>query len=206
MRLGFRTFLTAMAVLTGTVGVAPQAEATLVLDQNNYPGHVIPGTYHVGFDNGTFGRAQTFTVGVRGILAKIGVEFTTAGVTSDLRLLTTVGGVPTFTDLGDIHAISVGGGALTFYDLSSLNIPVTVGEILAFEPISTPLSAVVTSGYKGGQIYDFSLPHNQKDWGPGTPGLSFAFETFVLVPEPNSVAVLGVALLGVAFARRRRVA
>ena len=168
---------------------------------------------------------QTFTVGIGGVLAVVDVQVQhgSGGIpTSDLILTmrrTLTNGEPDRTqDLGSVSLAAsqipvydnFASGPFTAFDVSGLNISVLPGEVLAFElSSSTTFSRnyfiydSLTDIYTGGEEYIF---------GPldgaffGNPNRDLGFRTLVSVPEPNTIALLGLVGLLLApnrYCRRR---
>ena len=195
----------AICVLVGN------AQAATVLDQQFIPVTI---TSLAGFTDGSgFRRAQTFTVGITGTLTEVDI-FEALGNTqqgffgpfSGMNILSTSGGVPTFTVLGTGAFVSQSGGVATF----STSLPVTIGEVLAIEPILASTQefnlweAQQPSGYAGGtsflkRVTDPQFLAEIQDNG---------FQTFVDVstPLPGALPLFatGLGALGLLGWRRKR--
>jgi hypothetical protein len=121
-----------------------------------------------------FRRAETFTVGVDGILSQINIFFYGASTFTGLNILSTVNGVPT-TDTplatGSFQSVvsNVDGGGVAVFTTS---LPVTLGEVLAIEPIAT---AIIPC--PGGSIGCFS------NWLANRPGTYPGGGDFVAFPN-----------------------
>ncbi len=194
--------------------VAASAQAIPVLDQESTGPLNGSGSGSHGTD---FGRAQTFTVGVDGVLSTI--MFLGAGSFSDrLDILSTAGGVPVggspsdSTVLGTVHT-GVAQGDWLSYDVSALNISVAVGDVLAFKVWAGHRS---TSGsYSGGAAYFFNSGFGYDDWilhadANAADLANLIFRTYVEdgsaapVPLPASGLMLGsIAVAGLMRGRRR---
>jgi hypothetical protein len=159
-------------------------------------------------------RAQTFTVGIAGLLSQVNLEiYQSTGTTVDptFEILGTTGGVPDstkplFTTTIPLSIVPIfdtpptGTVPMTSIDVSSAGILVTPGEVLslalsraAFGSPPWLLWRYGIGGYAGGDAY-FSAP-------PGSPWMvqnpyEAGFQTYVsAVPEP-STAVLALIGLG----------
>ncbi len=148
-----------------------------------------------------FQRAETFTVGIAGTLAEVGIYTTSASTTfSGIDILSTSGGTPTLTVLASGTYVSTNINGLAMFDVS-LPLPVTGGEVLGLEPFVSSAGNWETrtpGTYVGGQ--DFFM--NQSIFGDQflSDGNSDGFVTYVntggssSVPEPASFALLGGGL------------
>jgi hypothetical protein len=185
-----------------------------------------------GFQTGHFDLAQTFTVGISGRLDGISIVAANGGsLPIGLDLLETLAGLPT-TVIANAVAVSPTPAWITF-DFSADNIMVTVGQVLAFQPIATGSNGQVVGDeigfnsapdpYAGGSLFYRAGPCPPGfNCDPPTGGnwvalatilsgnnVDFTDMTFVTtvspVPEPSTVGLIGLGLLGLgAMARRRR--
>lgn len=189
---------------------------TIVTDQSFVPSSSI-GSYGI---DGSHSRAQTFTVGVGGILSSIDVDVvginSSESVLWDLR--PTSGGVPAASNTntlasGNIMSSALPQGSFSFYsiDVSSFNIAATPGDVyaIAFRGTSgnTVLSWRVSTagGYAGGSFFDGSPSGGNINWSSLSP-TDAGFDTKVLlIPEPAYVGLCGgIAALALAWSRRFR--
>lgn len=193
------------------------AVASAQFDVNYSPS---PTAFSAGFDGTTHVKAQTFTVGTGGVLARVDVLMANNGysipVYWDLRAMN--GAVPVSANSaalasGSLDALSLPGSA-TFYtfDLSSFGIVVAPGDVYAFvlrgpEGNGNTAGGVygtTNDGYAGGQFYQGSLSSGSISWG-AISGWDIGLRT-VVVPEPATAALAAAlaALAATAFVRRRR--
>ena len=196
------------------VAVCGAARATVLLDQVSLPGSGASGNASNG---GTFGRAQTFTVGIAGVLDSVEVTMD-FGTPTTLRILATSGGLPVggaagSTVLATSSSATASGTTFTF-DLSPAALAVAVGDVLAIE-IFGGNWLYSDDPYAGGSSYFFNVggTFSVDTWTSGSADT--AFRTFVedapvltAVPEPASLALFGAGLAGLvgagAWGRRRR--
>ena len=211
-----------LAVLTlAALILSTPALAVPVVDQQN--------VFTIGQNNGFAAgeeQAQTFTVGISGQLTSIdiflraeiiafGPVFSTAPLT--VRLLPTIAGAPDNDVSNALGEVIVAGGDLptvhAFHnvDFSSFNINVTAGDEIAWQIIGN-YSAPLRTGdtYTDGSRYcrGTEISCTTPNW-LFLSGQDFGFRTYVErdtveAPEPAALTILGMGLLGLGFARRRR--
>ena len=213
-----RVAMVCTVVAAGLVSTAKFAEAALILDQSQ--GTTLPPPAFGGpIRNDFIDIAQTFTVGLGGILGRVEVALSrlvdTAGPLN-VEIRSTIAGLPdplsaSVVAEGVLTAADVPNGpqfAFVGVDLLSENFVVAPGDVLAIVLRSDTTAGgyfwAFTPGdpYAGG--HGFFRNHT-----PGTEpfligGGDHFFRTFVApVAEPASTAliVFGLAMLG--FARRR---
>jgi hypothetical protein len=177
------------------IWIAPYAHATPVLDQQ-YLSH--NGTF-AGFSNGSgFRRAETFTVGVAGTLNEVDIYPDSLTSFLGFNVLSTSGGVATTTVVATGILSSQSGGVAAF----SVSLPVSIGEVLAIEPIDGSGLWVANSPgtYPGGGDYYLNPAVGVNTFTPDN--IAEDFRTFVTkVPEPSTLALFAFGLLGVAGIR-----
>lgn len=205
MNISMNAVVAAFAML-----VATGAAAVPVLDQDNSSATVIgAGAGSLGT---TFGRAQTFTVGVAGDLAAIEFQLGNVNDTpSRIDILATSGGVPTGGSpvdpsvLGTVFGGTNNAGWASF-DVLSLGLSVAVGDVLAFKVWEGHVLAADTS-YAGGNAFFFNTGANIDDWA--TQSSELLFRTYVeeaapAVPLPAGLPLLLSGVAALAITRKRR--
>lgn len=129
-----RTLLLAGASLLALSGLAwtsRSAHAAAVLDQQylvsngagTFSGAGLPG----------FRRAETFTVGLAGTLSEVDIFTSSPATFTGFNILSTAAGTPTTTVLATGMLASQSGGVAAI----SVSFPVSVGEVLAIEPVAS---------------------------------------------------------------------
>jgi hypothetical protein len=189
------------AALTFGIGIINDAGATIIVDQ----------TFHEagGFDMSTpsrdyssFRRAQTFTVGINGILNSIAV-FGSSQFDS-INILSTLNGVPT-TILGMSSQYQATGRSTTF-DVSALNVNVAVGDVFAFEVKGWGMLDGAY-GYSGGSDFYINPSFGINSFTSNSSSDSFFVTTVdgqsVAVPEPGSIGLFLIAGISMLALRRR---
>jgi len=206
--------LTLAAILSATT----ESHADPILDQEYDPTN--PGsTGYIGYDD-DFDRAQTFEVGKDGLLTSVEVliargSSTTEALLFDIR--TTNSGDPTEGDSGpnvlfsaSIDAADIG-TTFGFFEivLGVDALDVETGDVLALVLRSEDSNnnayqwkGTSSDGYSGGAAFDRMFGG---DWGD-TFFADAAFRTHVDVtstPEPSTLVLMGLAVAGIAWRRRR---
>ena len=215
----FVCFVAAVATLTSAVA---RLDAAPVLDQSFLPSGGARGV----INSRPVDWAQTFTVGVGGVLDSVDVQIfrataTTADLLFDIR--STVAGVPIESDVATLISVALPPARVpttaTFVnvDVSSANIAVSPGDVLAIALRSTTVTPadyswiLQSSGttYSGGTAF-FRVPDvNITTWTISSANQDQGFRTFVnagvaAVPEPTSLALAFTGAFGLLFVRRRR--
>lgn len=202
-----KTIKSALFALLTVLMIPMAANAVPIVDQE----HFVTSTNGFGnLSNGTtFGRAQTFTVGLAGIFDSIDVQVRSGGATQ-ARIIATAGGAPIggsggSTVLATSSSVTNAGDVYTF-DFSPSGLAVTVGQILAIELFGQgQWSGVTATGggsYAGGSDYFFNTNFATPNWTIN-PNFDWNFRTYVDVSEPGIVALVLIGLLGMSLARRR---
>jgi hypothetical protein len=210
-----------LALTFGALILSTPALAVPVVDQEN----VFTISQNSGFAAGAE-QAQTFTVGVTGQLTSIdiflraeiianGPVFSTDPLT--VRLLPTIGGAPDNNIANALGEVIVAGGDLptvhAFHnvDFSAFNIDVTAGDVFAWQIVGN-YSAPIRTGdtYAGGTRYcrGTEIACTNPNWLQ-LSGQDFGFRTYVETdvveaPEPATLMILGMGLMGLGLAQRRR--
>jgi len=206
------TVLALLATLLGT----PAAHAVSTLDQ------AFEGTPTLGGGNGALYRAQTFTVGLSGLLTRFEVFMgSSGGGTSDFEIWSTVGGEPAAipgTALAMATVAFGAGDAFVGADISGFGLNVTAGDVLALVQIggsSTGDGLLLGAGpgsYAGGGAFTTLTADPNGAWQAGIfeAADDYFFRTFVdpdavaAVPEPSTVVLMGLGLVGLGYAGRRK--
>lgn len=212
--------LTTAAVITAFFSVISASSAAPVLDQQNI-GSV--GAAVLTSDDSVSGlvlQAQTFTASLTGQLTSLNLalfQFSGQG-NVNVSINSVSGGLPTTTSLGQVSIDSSSLSTdpfmttLTNFDFSALDVYVTAGQTLAIvASATTPDTAI---GWSASSIDVYSGGENMA-YSPSFGWIYYQgdniFQTFVdtarqpgEVPEPATVALMGISFLGLAALRRKR--
>lgn len=163
-------------------------------------------------------EAQVFTVGAAGLLDGVDLRIfspvETGSVVIDIR--NTVGGVPVADGSPTLSQISVPFSQIdssyttspnTLSHFSMPPIPVVPGEVLAIavHNVNPSNGGYILSGnnvsYPGGSVFGGFYGNT---WGSGSSTSALGFQTYVDVPEPAAMSLVGVSLAGFLARRVRR--
>jgi hypothetical protein len=181
--------------------------ATPVLDQIYFDPVVnFSGSPSTNGGSGTpgFRRAQTFTVGIGGLLNSVDnmtMFFPSGG---SMRILATIGGAPTFTVLAtSIRLFHSADFLWNIWDFSSSGLFVTPGEVLAMDMLALEDELWLghqPGGYNGGADYFANPIFGFPNFTPNPSGADSFFRTFVgegsRIPECPSLMLLAVEFTG----------
>ncbi len=190
-----------VALAAALVLVGGDLTPAQILDQDN----VNPSPNASGrlseFD-GSFRRAQTFTVGMGGILHSVEVE---ADEPEELRILSTAKGVPTYTTLATSTSVT-SSASFHLFDLTAANLSINSGDVLAIELVKVGEPGHVShywtgtfelggGYYPGGSDYYINPDYGATTWTQNLDD-DWNFRTYV-VPEPGSLVLLGAGVVAV---------
>ncbi|MEQ8206647.1 MAG: PEP-CTERM sorting domain-containing protein [Woeseia sp.] len=201
-----KTIIAVTAVLLSPLA----ANALPIVDQENFSTDA-RATFIVS-NNTNFGRAQTFTVGLAGLFDSIDVQLSALSTLTEARILATSGGVPIggpggSTVLASSSLIS-SVGDLFSVDFSAFGLAVNVGDVLAIELIGDAAwLGSASNPYAGGGDNYFNANFGAPNW-TANGNSDTNFRTYVDVPtgvpEPGTLALFGIGLLGMSVSRRKK--
>lgn len=207
--------LTALS-LTILPHLTETAQATPVVDQQNLG----PVSGNVGYSL-DLSRGQSFTVGINGALVGFEFQFNKsqqlATGNAYLSVYSTDGAGAPDTLLGQaaLAASAVSRThSLVYFDLTPLNISVSVGDLM-FAALNADFSGGMHSTndiYTDGREWGCSPRHSITCWSTeahvNVHDLVFQShmlpESGIVLPEPGTLALLGLGIAGIGFTRRRR--
>lgn len=202
-----RLILLLVAVIFGQ-----SASASLVLDQEHWTSDI--SAWSRISDGAEFGKSQTFTVGLDGLLHSIDVQHTQGGEFTVARILATAGGIPIGGRTGSLElarssSVSNIGGTFTFNFINEF-LAVNVGDVLAIELFGTSSASWVgqkifegtgPTGYASGGGYFFNSDFRVSNWEPTS--FDHNFRTYI-VSEPVSLVLFSLGLAGILMQTGKR--
>lgn len=197
----------------GLMLLSVAASAAPILDQSHNPASTTSSSSVFG----AIQQAQTFTVGLSGILTRFDILGSGGNANLMLDILGTSGGLPNNADVR--QTVSVGALASGGFTNIALSTSVTAGEVLAAVFYQGGGTAVGTSLFgvgsptdqnSGGGLWTSGNPCCAGGgWYPNgnstTTELDLAFQTWVddgtTVPAPAAAFILALGLAGIALRR-----
>lgn len=186
------------------VSAAQAARAVPTYDQS------FAGPYDVANVNGLLYRAQTFTVGVSGLLTRFEVAMSGSGA-SLFEVWSAPSGVPQAIPGTPLASATVffNGTGFVGTEISSFGLNVTAGEILALVQVGNSSTGfgswqgTFAGGYLGGSFFSTVSTMPGGAWNDLEQ--DGGFRTFVdaAVPEPSILALVGLGLAGIRYNRSR---
>lgn len=206
-----KAWTTSAAVLALVLCGIRHAAAVPILDQS-----FVPQDPHSFFGTGgtNLNSAQTFTVGITGMLSQVDVLVEKNGP-DELRLdvRPTVDGLPIEDDNAALASVTVpfatipSPRAFLSFDVSSFGVRVSQGELLAIVLTGNARWYGVTpelgpdDPYLGGAAYFRGLPG--AFFPPFDGRADLGFRTFVdAIPEPPTIMLFGIGVVGLVLAVR----
>lgn len=197
MRQSITSLLSAFVALAA-IASAQNAVAAPVLDQANTT------PLYVGYCTGTCQWQQTITAGMTGKLTGVSLFGTGLG---DIRIGFGAG-FNSGNWAANVQDVDVGNQAVV--DLTGYNLFVTAGQQFVIDVSGMNGSLMGTYTNLGlGQLY-LTMPQSSMNGYAYSPNYALGYQTFVdttpdgVVPEPMSMALIGLGLFGLAAARRSR--